>query len=146
MLPSLAGDAKRLCQSLLRIDTTNPPGNERAAAELIAGALREVGFEPQLLEAEPHRTNLVVRHRGTGAKPPLLLTAHLDVVEADPTKWQRTPFSGEEYGGSAWESNPPNRCSRRATSVLKLIADDHPQVYLGVRSCPFSSRKLRDPR
>jgi hypothetical protein len=45
-------------------------------------------------------------------------------------------------GGSAWESNPPCRCSRRASSVLKLIADDHPQVYLGVRSCPFSSRNL----
>jgi acetylornithine deacetylase/succinyl-diaminopimelate desuccinylase-like protein len=102
MLPSLADDAKRLCQSLLRIDTTNPPGNERAAAELIATSLREVGLEPQLLEAQPHRTNLVVRHRGTGAKPPLLLTAHLDVVEADATKWRRPPFSGEEHDGCLW--------------------------------------------
>jgi len=42
---------------------------------------------------------LVVRHRGTGAKPPLLLTAHLDVVEADPSKWQRPPFSGDEHDG-----------------------------------------------
>jgi acetylornithine deacetylase/succinyl-diaminopimelate desuccinylase-like protein len=101
-LPSLADDTKRLCQTLLRIDTTNPPGNERAAAEVIATALREVGLEPQLLEAEPHRTNLVVRHRGTGTKPPLLLTAHLDVVEADASKWQRPPFSGEEHDGCLW--------------------------------------------
>jgi acetylornithine deacetylase/succinyl-diaminopimelate desuccinylase-like protein len=91
-LPSLADDAKQLCQSLLRIDTTNPPGNERAAAELVATALRQVDLEPQLLEAEPHRTNLVVRLRGSGVKPPLLLTAHLDVVEADPSKWRRPPF------------------------------------------------------
>jgi acetylornithine deacetylase/succinyl-diaminopimelate desuccinylase-like protein len=101
-LPSLADDAKRLCQSLLQIDTTNPPGNERPAAELLEATLREVGLEPVLLEAEPTRTNLVVRHRGTGAKPPLLLTAHLDVVEADPAKWRRPPFSGEEHDGCLW--------------------------------------------
>ncbi len=101
-LPALAEDAKRLCQQLLRIDTTNPPGNERAAAEVVAAALAEVGFTPELVEAEPHRTNLIVRHRGTGAKPPLLLTAHLDVVEADPKKWQRPPFSGDEHEGCLW--------------------------------------------
>src|SRR6185436_5716512 len=98
-LPSLADDAKRLCQSLLRIDTTNPPGNERPAAELLETALREVGLEPQLLEAEPTRTNLVVRVRGSGKLPPLLLSAHLDVVEADATKWQQPPFSGAEHDG-----------------------------------------------
>jgi acetylornithine deacetylase/succinyl-diaminopimelate desuccinylase-like protein len=101
-LPALADDAKRLCQQLLRIDTTNPPGNERAAAELIVPLLREVGLEPELLEAAPMRTNLVVRYRGTGKLPPLLLTAHLDVVEADPTKWRRPPFSGEEFDGCLW--------------------------------------------
>lgn len=101
-LPSLADDTKRLCQSLLRIDTTNPPGNERAAAELLAASFREVGLQPELLEAEPNRTNLVVRHRGTGAQPPLLLSAHLDVVEADASKWKRPPFSGDEHDGCLW--------------------------------------------
>lgn len=101
-LPSLADDAKRLCRALLRMDTTNPPGNERICAELLATNLEEVGYEPTLLEARPGRTNLVVRYRGTGAKPPLLLTAHLDVVEADPSKWRRPPFSGEEYEGCLW--------------------------------------------
>ena len=126
-LPSLTEDAKRLCQQLLRIDTTNPPGNERAAAELVAGALREVGFEPELLEGAPQRTNLVVRHRGSGKLPPLLLTAHLDVVEADPTKWQVPPFSGrgarrlpvgarrdrhEEHGGDVHGDPAPARRDR----------------------------------
>ena len=67
------------------MDTTNPPGNERRCAEFLARELTDVGYQPVLLEREPDRTNLVVRHRGTGARPPLLLTAHLDVVEADPT-------------------------------------------------------------
>ena len=96
---SLVADAKRLCQQLLQIDTTNPPGNERPAAELVASALREAGLQPELLEGAATRTNVVVRHRGTGKRPPLLLTAHLDVVEADPAKWEQPPFSGKEHDG-----------------------------------------------
>jgi len=123
-LPTLADDAKRLCQSLLRIDTTNPPGNERAAAEVLRVALVEVGFEPQLLEAEPHRTNLVVRHRGTGAKPPLLLTAHLDVVEADASRWRRPPFSGEEFEGCLWGRGAIDMKNMAAmcTAILRRLA------------------------
>ena len=123
-LPTLAEDSKRLCQQLLRIDTTNPPGNERAAAELVAAALAEVGFAPELLEAEPHRTNLIVRHRGTGAKPPLLLTAHLDVVEADPTKWQRPPFSGDEHDGCLWGRGAIDMKNMAAmcTAILRRLA------------------------
>ena len=123
-LPTLADDAKRLCQSLLRIDTTNPPGNERAAAEILRAALVEVGLEPQLLEAEPHRTNLVVRHRGTGAKPPLLVTAHLDVVEADASRWRRPPFSGEEYEGCLWGRGAIDMKNMAAmcTAILRRLA------------------------
>ena len=101
-LPTLAEDSRRLCQALLRMDTTNPPGNERICAQFLHRELTEAGLEPVLLEAEPARTNLVVRHRGTGKLPPLLLTAHLDVVEADPSKWRRPPFSGEEHEGCLW--------------------------------------------
>ena len=121
---TLAGDAKRLCQALLRIDTTNPPGNERAAAELLRGSLVEVGLEPQLLEAEPHRTNLVVRYRGTGSKPPLLLTAHLDVVEADPGKWRRPPFSGDEHDGCLWGRGAIDMKNMAAmcTAILRELA------------------------
>ena len=123
-LPSLAEDAKRLCQALLRIDTTNPPGNERAAAELVASALTEVGLQPELLAAQPNRTNVVVRHRGTGAKPPLLLTAHLDVVEADATKWRRPPFSGEEYEGCLWGRGAIDMKNMAAmsTAILRRLA------------------------
>src|SRR5688500_16375204 len=92
----LAREAQTICQSLLRIDTTNPPGQERPAAELLAGLLREVGYEPVMLEGAPGRANLVCRRRGTGAAAPLLLTAHLDVVEAAADRWRHPPFSGVE--------------------------------------------------
>jgi acetylornithine deacetylase/succinyl-diaminopimelate desuccinylase-like protein len=123
-IPTLADDAKRLCQALLRIDTTNPPGHERPAAELIAGALAEVGYTPELLEGAKDRTNLVVRHSGTGAKPPLLVTAHLDVVEADPTKWRRPPFSGEEYEGCLWGRGAIDMKNMAAmcTAIMRRLA------------------------
>ncbi|HEX8951348.1 MAG TPA: M20/M25/M40 family metallo-hydrolase, partial [Polyangia bacterium] len=116
-MSDLGDDAVKHLQALLRIDTTNPPGNERAAAELVAGALSEVGLAPELLEARPDRTNVVVRHRGTGAKPPLLLTAHLDVVEADATKWRRPPFSGEEHEGCLWGRGAIDMKNMAAMSV-----------------------------
>jgi len=121
---SLVGDAKRLCQRLLQIDTTNPPGNERPAAELIAGALREVGLQPELLDSAPLRTNLVVRHRGTGKRPPLLLTAHLDVVEADPTKWEQPPFSGKEHDGCLWGRGAIDMKNMAAmcTAIMRRLA------------------------
>lgn len=123
-LPSLADDTKRLCQSLLRIDTTNPPGHERPAAELLAAAFREVGLEPELLEAEPGRTNLVVRHRGTGAQPPLLLSAHLDVVEADAAKWKHPPFSGDEHDGCLWGRGAVDmkHMAAMSTAILRRLA------------------------
>lgn len=101
-LPPLAEDARRMCQALLRMDTTNPPGNEYLCANYLARELREVGLEPELLESEPGRTNLVVRYKGTGKAAPLLLTGHTDVVEADPSKWRRPPFSGDEFEGCLW--------------------------------------------
>src|SRR5262245_7165572 len=152
-MTTLAEDAKRLCQQLLRIDTTNPPGNERPAAELVARALAEVGFRPELLEAAPDRTNVVVRHRGTGAKPPLLLTAHLDVVEADPAKWQRPPFSGDEHDGCLWGRGAIDMKNMAAmcTAIMRRLADtktllDRDVIFAAVADeeagCDLGSRFL----
>jgi acetylornithine deacetylase/succinyl-diaminopimelate desuccinylase-like protein len=124
MQTSLAADAKRLCQALLRMDTTNPPGNERLCADYLAENLTEVGYKPELLEAQPGRTNLVVRHRGTGALPPLLLTAHLDVVEADASKWERSPFSGDEHDGCLWGRGAIDMKNMAAmcTAIMRRLA------------------------
>jgi acetylornithine deacetylase/succinyl-diaminopimelate desuccinylase-like protein len=92
----------RLCQQLLRIDTTNPPGNERPAADLLASELSAAGLDPVVLEGAPSRGNVVARLKGTGARPPLLLTAHLDVVEHEPEHWKHPAFSGEVHEGCLW--------------------------------------------
>lgn len=100
--PELTDHSFRLCQQLLRIDTTNPPGNEREAADLVAEELSAAGLEPVILESAPKRANVISRLKGTGKKPPLLLTAHLDVVPAEPEHWEHPPFCGEVHDQCLW--------------------------------------------
>jgi acetylornithine deacetylase/succinyl-diaminopimelate desuccinylase-like protein len=115
--PELAEHAFRLCQQLLRIDTTNPPGNELPAAELLADELSGAGLQPVVLESAPGRGNVVARLRGTGERPPLLLTAHLDVVEADPSAWDHPPFCGEVHDGCLWGRGAIDMKNMAAMSV-----------------------------
>jgi len=98
----LGEQAVRHLQALLRIDTTNPPGNETPAAEYLADLLREGGLEPTLLGPTPSRQSVTARLRGTGEKPPLLLHAHLDVVPVERERWSRDPFGGEIHDGYLW--------------------------------------------
>jgi acetylornithine deacetylase/succinyl-diaminopimelate desuccinylase-like protein len=123
---SLGDHAVRLCQSLLQIDTTNPPGNERPAADLLAAELTAAGLEPVILESAPARANLVARYRGTGGKPPLLLAAHLDVVEADASRWTHPPFSGALADGCLWGRGALDmkNMAAMATAVLCRLARD----------------------
>ncbi|MEM7145876.1 MAG: M20/M25/M40 family metallo-hydrolase [Verrucomicrobiota bacterium] len=95
-------EAVELLQGLLRIDTTNPPGEERPAADFVATALAADGIESRIVESAPGRANLVARLEGSGEERPLLLTSHLDVVPARGEDWAQGPFSGEEADGGIW--------------------------------------------
>jgi len=92
-------EALGLLQDLLRIDTTNPPGRETAAAELCARKLNEVGIETTLLARDPARANVIARIKGDGSRAPLLLNAHLDVVPCEPALWSAPPFGAEIRDG-----------------------------------------------
>jgi acetylornithine deacetylase/succinyl-diaminopimelate desuccinylase-like protein len=86
-------------QALVRLDTANPPGNEIRAVEYLRGVLEREGIEVKTFAKDPQRPNLVARLRGSGAKRPLLLMGHTDVVTVDPAKWKFGPFSAERSGG-----------------------------------------------
>jgi len=152
-LPPLTADAEEMCAHLLRIDTTNPPGNERPAVDYLAGKLREVGYDVTILESAPGRANLVTRYRGTGGAGPLLLAAHLDVVEADPTQWRHPPFSGAIAEGCLWGRGAIDMKNMAAMSVaiLRRLAVDKPRlardvIFAGVADeeagCDLGSRFL----
>jgi len=86
-------------QALLRMDTSDPPGNERPAAEYLKRVLEREGIPVQLVEPEPNRVNVIARLTGTGRRKPVVFMAHTDVVTVDPKKWTFPPFSGTLNGG-----------------------------------------------
>ena len=98
----LGEDAVGLLQRLIRIDTVNPPGNERALQEELRDLLAGAGFECELFAAEPDRPNLVARLRGEGEGPTLTMLGHVDTVRADPDEWSRDPWGGELADGMVW--------------------------------------------
>ncbi|MER5318003.1 M20/M25/M40 family metallo-hydrolase [Streptosporangium roseum] len=96
-----------LCRDLIRIDSTNAGDNsgpgERAAAEYVAGKLAEVGLEPQILESDSRRANVIARIEGEdSSRGALLLHGHLDVVPFDADDWTHHPLSGEVADGCVW--------------------------------------------
>jgi acetylornithine deacetylase/succinyl-diaminopimelate desuccinylase-like protein len=102
-MTSAEDEVVELCSDLIRIDTSNPTSDERAAAEWVTGKLDEVGVESRLYESEPGRASVVTRIEGADrSRPALLLHGHLDVVPADPAEWSVHPFSGEEKDGCIW--------------------------------------------
>ena len=80
---------------LIRFNTVNPPGDERACQEWLAGYLREAGLEVELMGAEPERPNLVATLEGDEPGPVLGYLSHVDTVLADPDDWTHDPWSGD---------------------------------------------------
>ncbi len=84
-----------LLSNLLKIDTSNPPGNEGKLAELLAPTLKQAGFEVDIVPTpQPGKVHLIARLRGDGSKKPVLIAAHADVVGVERDKWSLDPFAG----------------------------------------------------
>ncbi|MEJ7761044.1 MAG: M20/M25/M40 family metallo-hydrolase [Gemmatimonadaceae bacterium] len=88
-----------LLQSLIRFDTTNPPGNELPLATFIASLLETEGIETRLLVPVPNRATVVARLRGNGRQRPVMLLSHMDVVGVERDKWDFDPFEGVVQDG-----------------------------------------------
>jgi len=95
-------EAASLLSQYLAINTTNPPGNERQAAEWLATVLGREGIEAQIFEPRPGKANLYARVPGDGSAPPLILLNHMDVVLASPEFWKVDPFGGVVQDGYIW--------------------------------------------
>jgi acetylornithine deacetylase/succinyl-diaminopimelate desuccinylase-like protein len=89
-----------LLSELIRVDTSNPPGNEAKLANLLAEKFRPLGFEVEIIPTpEPGKAHFIARLRGDGSKKPILLAAHADVVGVEREKWSLNPFGGEIRDG-----------------------------------------------
>ena len=98
----IAKDIVDFLSDLVRIDTTNPPGNETAAAQYVKRVLESQGLPARVYEAAPGRGSVICRLKGNGTKRPLMLLSHLDVVNAQPQMWSHPPFSGDVIDGVVW--------------------------------------------
>src|SRR5712691_13298695 len=94
-LAKLAEEAQGWLADMVRINTSNPPGNELAVAKYISGILQKEGIPNEVVEMAPGRSIVIGRLQvGPLADPAnaLLLVAHQDTVGVDPTKWTVDPF------------------------------------------------------
>ena len=91
---AIADETVRLLQGLIRLNTSNPPGNESIAASYIANILHEDGIQPTVIETAPGRGNVIARLKGNGDAAPLLLYSHTDVVSVEREHWSVDPFGG----------------------------------------------------
>jgi len=98
---SFAEQAPGRLAGYIRVDTTNPPGNETAGVEWLAAILDAAGIPYQTAESAPGRGNLWARLEG-GDAPALVLLHHIDVVSADPRYWEVDPLAGEIRDGYVW--------------------------------------------
>lgn len=94
MTDSLQEEVVALTRDLIRLDTTNAPGNETLVARHLHDFLTDAGVECELVARDPERANLVARIPGTSGAPSLAFVGHTDVVPADPRDWTHPPFEG----------------------------------------------------
>jgi acetylornithine deacetylase/succinyl-diaminopimelate desuccinylase-like protein len=119
---SLRDEVTELLQELIRIDTTNPPGNETAAAEVLQAYLEDSGAEVELYARIPERANLVARIPGRGDGPTLLFLSHTDVVLADAAEWTADPFGGELRSGEIWGRGALDMKGQVAASAVAIAS------------------------
>ncbi|MCB0062298.1 MAG: M20/M25/M40 family metallo-hydrolase, partial [Caldilineaceae bacterium] len=91
-----------ILQTLVQMDTTNPPGNEVICINYLDGLLKEAGFETTILAKDPSRPNLIARLSGRGEAPALVMQGHVDVVTTVGQDWEQPPFSANIIDGVLW--------------------------------------------
>jgi acetylornithine deacetylase/succinyl-diaminopimelate desuccinylase-like protein len=122
---ALAKEAQGWLIDLLRIDTTNPPGNEQVAAKYIAGVLDKEGIRSEILDLAPGRSALLARLQSSVVADPsraLLLVAHMDVVGVDKSRWTVDPFGGIVKDGYIWGRGAMDDKGMLAANLAAFIA------------------------
>jgi len=126
----LGDEAIALLSQYLRINTTNPPGNEIAAARWLAQVLQRDGIEARIFEPAPGKANLYARLAGDGSARPIILLNHMDVVVASPEYWSVDPFSGLIKDGYIWGRGALDMKGEAIAQLMTLLALKRAHVRL----------------
>ena len=118
---------------LIQINTTNPPGNEQAAAKYVAGILEKEGITPEVLEVAPGRSAVVARLRNSAISDPsraLLLVAHMDVVGAERARWTVDPFGAVMKDGYIYGRGALDDKAMLAANLATIVALKRSNAHL----------------
>ena len=118
---ALEDEIMRHYQAVLRLDTSNPPGNEHLAVEYLKQVLDTEGIPAEVVALDANRPNLVARLKGSGAKRPLLVMAHTDVVTVDAAKWTHPPFSATRDGGYVYARGAIDDKDNLTAALMTLL-------------------------
>ena len=110
-------DPLPVLRDYIRIDTSNPPGNELETASFLKDILDREGIEAEIVTFAPGRADLVARLRGDGSKKALILSHHMDVVHADRSRWTTDPFGAAIEGGYLYGRGA---LDMKTTGILQL--------------------------
>ncbi len=106
---------------LLKIDTSNPPGNETRAAKAIQAMLEREGIAVKLFASDPNRANLVARIKGNGSKRPILLMGHTDVVGVQKERWTVDPFAAVRKGNVIYARGANDDKDHATAGIMILL-------------------------
>ena len=122
--------AVRWMQEYLQVDTTNPPGNELRAATFLKKIFEQEGIENQVFEFAPGRADIWARVRGSGARRPLILLNHMDVVTSDLQRWRVPPFSGTIVDGSLYGRGAQDMKNEALAQLLVMVMLEREHIPL----------------
>lgn len=108
-----------LLREFLKINTSNPPGNEEEAVKFLERPIREAGIATEVFSAAPKRVNLLARIRGRSSAKPIILLSHTDVVPANSAEWAVDPFGGELKDGFIYGRGA---IDMKAQTIFQLLA------------------------
>ncbi len=122
---SLARESQAVLANYLRVNTTNPPGNEILGARFLKAILDREGIEAQILDTTqigPNRANLYARLHGNGGKKAIALVHHIDVVPVNPASWSVDAFSGTIKDGYIWGRGAIDMKGNGIAQLMAMIA------------------------
>jgi acetylornithine deacetylase/succinyl-diaminopimelate desuccinylase-like protein len=128
--PSIEAETMRHFQALVRMDTSDPPGGEKPAADYIKAVLDREGIPAQIYAVYANRPNVVARLKGSGRKRPLLIMGHTDTVNVDPKKWTHPPFGAVREGGYVYGRGTVDDKDNLVAALMVMLTLERAKVPL----------------
>lgn len=144
--PAYQDMAVDLMQQYLRINTSNPPGNEIQTARFFKAIFDKYGIQNEIFEYKPARANIIARLKGDGSKRPIILLSHMDVVTVDASAWRADPFAAKIIDGSIYGRGALDMKNEGLLHLMTMIilAREKPKLSRDVIFLATADEEVKD--